>query len=345
MEASLIAFLCSLTLLIPAIHCREEPATLTEFYAYQQVLLLSRLNQDIANATALSPTNCSSCSHHSNNKVTDPAELLKGLREEYALSSCSDLHLESSRYYYITTETSPPMYMYCETNRVFNLIFYGNWLRVATLDMRIQTEECPSRFETVSFGNDDTKRYCSRKGVGCTSHFFPVYGYKYQTICGKIVAIQKGKPDAFFPSRSKQKTINDVYVDGVSVTCGMPRQHIWTLAAAMHEVNALGLHLCPCTNAQNPMNREIFIPEFVGESYFCDTGSPTAAAVGEIYEDNPLWDGKGCGPTHSCCFRQNDQEYFCSSLSELSTDPIEVRLCGDQLDEDVLLQQLELFVK
>lgn len=343
MDSVLIAALCTL-LLAGSAYCSEE-ATLSEFYAYQQVLLLQRLHQDLANTSSSTDPSCT-CpvpdgSHN------DPSLFLKGLREEYAISSCHDLHYEPSRYYYITTETSPPMYMYCEMDRVFNLIFFGNWLRVANLDMRRQAEKCPSGFKTLVLENDDTKRYCTRKENGCTSHIFPVYGYKYQTICGKVIAYQKGKPDAFFPSNPRPsqpaKTIDDVYVDGVSITCGLPRQHIWTFAGAMHEVKSLGLHLCPCTNSDNAQS--ITIPAFVGENYFCDTGSETLAVAGKLYDDDPLWDGAGCGPKHDCCQRQNNEAYFCGSLDAVSTDDIEVRICGDQMDEDFLLEQLELFVK
>ena len=338
--------LCSL-LLMGTVESSEDQTQLSDFYAYQQVLLLSKLNQKIGNFSNNSPNSCECPLYpgEGGGGGTDSSVFLKGLTEEYALSSCHDLHYEPSRYYYITTETSPPRYMYCETDRLFNVIYYGNWLRVAKLDMRVQTEICPSNFETVALVNDNTKRFCTRKGLGCTSHFFPVHGYQYRTICGKVIAIQKGKPDAFYPSHSKQKTIDDAYVDGVSITCSVPRQHIWTFAAAMHEVKALGLHLCPCTNSENQRNGNIHIPEFVQENYFCDTGSRAAAMTGEVYQENPLWDGLGCGARHDCCARQNDQEYFCASLDAVSTDPIEVRICGDQLDEDVLLQQLELYVK
>ena len=350
METTLIAGVLGtllLLLLAGTAKSSEEGATLGEFYAYQQTLLLKQLQQDLANSSILDGPSCT-CPIDSDegNSHNDPAVYLKGLKEEYAISSCQDLYYEPSRYYYITTETSAPMYLYCEMNRVFYTIYYGNWLRVANVDMRMQTETCPTGFGTLVWGNDygDSRRYCTRKGNGCTSHFFPVYGYKYQKICGKVIAFQKGKPDAFFPSISSPKTINEVYVDGVSITCGLPRQHIWTFAAAMHEVNTVGRHLCPCTNRQNTLS--IPIPSFVGQNYFCDTGSESTAIAGKVYDEDPLWDGAGCGPYHDCCLRQDNQEYFCSSLTAVSSDPIEVRICGDQLlDEDILLQQIQLFVK
>ena len=169
---------------------------------------------------------------------------------------------------------------------------------------------------------------------------------EYSVVCGKAIAYQKGKPDAFFPSAASDKTIDDVYVDGVSITHGSkPRKHIWTFAAAMHESNDVLLHLCPCTNRNNVQKDNIYIPEFVGENYFCDTGASSRADADVFYGNNPMWEGAGCGVHNECCFRQNSQAYFCTTLDVNTTDPIEVRLCGDQQDEDIYLQQLQLFVQ
>lgn len=330
--------------LLGVVQSDTEDATLQEFYSYQQVLLLKMLHNEVLGITTNQTTSCD-CNSSSKTPVMDLSSKLKGLREEYAVSSCSDLYYSNpSRYYYITTKYTPPMYMYCEIDRAFDHGYYGNWLRVVDLDMRKPIPTCPSSFQTVTL--EDDKHLCKRQDQGCTSHFFPTYGYEYSVVCGKAIAYQKGKPDAFFPSAASDKTIDDVYVDGVSITHGSkPRKHIWTFAAAMHESNDVLLHLCPCTNRNNVQKDNIYIPEFVGENYFCDTGASSRADADVFYGNNPMWEGAGCGVHNECCFRQNSQAYFCTTLDVNTTDPIEVRLCGDQQDEDIYLQQLQLFVQ
>ena len=65
---------------------------------------------------------------------------------------------------------------------------------------------------------------------------------------GKIIGYQDWTPDAF--GQGQSQSINGLYVEGVSLTHGRnPRKHIWTFAAALHEIgNVLPALLCPCTN-------------------------------------------------------------------------------------------------
>ena len=61
-----------------------------------------------------------------------------------------------------------------------------------------------------------------------------------------VVAYQFGSPNAFWLSGHSLQTIDGAYVDGVSLTYGNPRQHIWTFAAALDERE--GSWSCPCTD-------------------------------------------------------------------------------------------------
>ena len=59
-------------------------------------------------------------------------------------------------------------------------------------------------------------------------------------------------------------------MDGVSLTHGDPRKHIWTFAAALdrsygERENRYPPNFCPCETNSEP-------PPFVGEDYFCDAG-------------------------------------------------------------------------
>ena len=89
--------------------------------------------------------------------------------------------------------------------------------------------------------------------------------------------------------------ITQTYIDRVSITHGSPRQPVWTLAAAHDEaLTPHGHHAeytaCPCLN---PAVTFIgVIPSFVGEDYYCETGSRNEAEQ-HYYFDDPLWDGEG----------------------------------------------------
>ena len=52
---------------------------------------------------------------------------------------------------------------------------------------------------------------------------FSVSGYPYSRVCGRIRAYQCGTPDALVTG---VPDINNVYVDGVSITHSNPRQHV-----------------------------------------------------------------------------------------------------------------------
>jgi hypothetical protein len=64
---------------------------------------------------------------------------------------------------------------------------------------------------------------------------FPTQGIQYSQICGRIIGYQVGRPGAFVNFFRERDTVNDHYVDGVSLTYGNPRQHIWTFVNALDE--------------------------------------------------------------------------------------------------------------
>ena len=110
--------------------------------------------------------------------------------------------------------------------------------------------------------------------AGCSSAYLDVHGVEYSRVCGKIIGYEQNTPDAFIPYyHNRAITIDDVYVDGISLTHGQnPRKHIWTFAVALHEVTTSYPHaLCPCTNIHNHIT--IQIPPYVGNDYFCDTAA------------------------------------------------------------------------
>ena len=172
---------------------------------------------------------------------------------------------------------------------------------------------------------------------------FSVCGIKYNQVCGKIIAYQDKTPDAFFPASTHQLTIDQSYVDGISLTHGhSPRKHIWTFASALDEVGTYPQNICPCINVHQTSPQP---PSFIGNDYFCDTGS-THHYQYIFHGDDPLWDGAGCGPANTCC-SLNNPPWFYKHLSTTTQDNIEMRMCEDSntADEDTPIEIIELYVK
>ena len=145
----------------------------------------------------------------------------------------------------------------------------------------------------------------------------------YKCIFGRVNAIQMGSPDGFQrhgQSRPATSTINDNYVDGVSLTHGnSPRTHIWTYAATRPS----------CTTCFTDR-----FPAFLDSSqYTCDanSGCTQNQVCGTL-----LWNGNECVGTTT----------FYRQLPQPTSDDIEMRVCRDEerSNEDFLLTFIEIYV-
>ncbi len=87
------------------------------------------------------------------------------------------------------------------------------------------------------------------------------------------------------------------------------------------------------------------MPEFIGNDYFCETGSRTMISA-RYYWDDPLWDGKGCGRFSTCCDGEG-KPWFVKKFSESFSSQIEVRVCSDEnrANEDTAIEQIEIYVQ
>ena len=123
------------------------------------------------------------------------------------------------------------------------------------------------------------------------------------------------------------------------------RKHIWTYANGLNLMNS-PQYMCPYNNG-NPHNP----PLFVGSDYNCETGDNdnTCCDYSTLYSNDPhpLWDGQQCpGEEAPCCTHPN-MPWFNKTLSETTTEDIELRVCGDYgiTNEDTPLEVIELFVR
>ena len=269
-----------------------------------------------------------------------------GLTPSHPASSCKEIYSQASDspsgYYWIRGTNNAAKHIYCDMEKDCNNVSCG-WMRVASIDMRDTNSMCPSGLRRIVEGSH-TLCARNREDLGCSSAVFPVEGVQYSKICGKIIGYQRRTPDAFHRFISGQTTVDSNYVDGISVTHGRsPRKHIWTFAAALHEVNSATQYLCPCTNVD--ATGTTAPPAFVGHDYFCDTGSENQAQF-IFYDQDPLWDGQGCGSSNTCC-TWNRSPWFMKQLAHPTTDDIEIRLCTDQptADEDITFETLDIYVQ
>ena len=216
-------------------------------------------------------------------------------------------------------------------------------MRVAHLDMTQPNQQCPSGFRLIT---SSSKRLCGRPGpAGCVSVKFSTNDIPYNKVCGKVIAYHEGSPDAQCPyigihTDGHIPTIEEVYLDGVSITHGTPRQHIWSFLAAFAE-NRNDCAGCPCYAG---FNRDV-IP-FIGNNYFCDSALVTWRRQFTLHRYDPLWDGEGCGSNNLCC-SFNNPPWFCTELDQSTSDDIELRLCADQptSNEDAPIEHIELYVQ
>ena len=247
----------------------------------------------------------------------------------------------SSGYYLVLASNGSAVRVYCDMTRSCGGVT-GGWVRVGYLNMTNSSHQCPSGFTEHS---DSNIRTCRRNdtSAGCGSVMMDV-PYQYSRVCGRVRAYQVGTTNAF-QGRSSFPSLDSNYVDGVSLTRGRPRQHIWTFVSGLQD-HSESNHpsLCPCNGGTTPP------PAFVGCDYFCESGNPrfvpTAPPNPTVYSDDPLWDGRGCDHSSTCC-TFNDPPWFHKQLSNLTTDDIEMRVCTrDGADyANVYIEMVEIYVQ
>ena len=274
-------------------------------------------------------------------RVEQLSGIVPGVCEELPSSSCAALlPTTPSGYYWVSASNDSAVRVYCDMTRSCGG-FTGGWVRVGYLDMTDSSHQCSSGFTE---NNDSNIRTCRRTDTsgGCGSVMMDV-PYQYSRVCGRVRAYQVGTTNAF--SGRPPPRIDRNYVDGVSLTRGNPKQHIWTFVSGIQE-NSGNHHqsVCPCTDTRAPPP-----PAFVGNDYFCDSGNPSfmdSDSRTTVYSDDPLWDGRGCVSTSTCCIF-NDPPWFQKQLSNLTTDHIEMRVCTkDGADnENVYIEMVEIYVQ
>ena len=249
--------------------------------------------------------------------------------------------------YLIATSEKKTQYVYCHMETLCDSD--GGWTRLAHIDMTDRAENCPGGLRLYDVNE---VRACGRPvsgGGSCHSIEYPSHSVRYNQVCGRVRGYQYYTPDAVEPSIGGVQHHNDInsyYVDGLSLTRGTPRRHIWTFMAGLKEDNSYssGKYTCPCQTGSKQS-----VQSFIGNDYYCESGNPIQPGGFSpvLYTADPLWDGEKCHGLESDCCQSSTLPWFHKQLGTTTNDYIEVRLCSDEStgNEDISIEQLEIYVK
>ena len=212
------------------------------------------------------------------------------------------------------------------------------WTMVGYLNMSDPTQRCPDSWQNVTSPNISA---CGKKSTapGCDSLNISTYGASYQTVCGWFRGYMIGSPDGFHVSGAR--SIETYYVDGVTVTYGLPgyRHHVYTYAAGAYETT-VGTR-CPCAGGSFP-------PLFVSSDYYCESGNSGTYFIGtQVYSSDVLWDGQQCGGDESTCCTSPNQPWFCKTFPTPISEDLEVRICTDEgfNNENMAVESFGLYIQ
>ena len=261
------------------------------------------------------------------------------------LTSCKQiknlLPNSQSGYYVLASANGSTDTAYCNMEELCGS--GGGWTRLAYLNMNDSTVNCPSGFRLYQSGS---VRACGRpvtSSGSCVSVEFPSNGMSYSQVCGRVTGYQFGSPDAIHTSHgSNHNNLNGDYVDGVSITRGSPRQHVWTLMAGYSDSLTSSI-ACPCNTGST-----VSVQSFIGNNYFCESGITGNNAHSILYPSDPLWDGQGCGSNEPPCCNVPGIPWFHRDYgSTTTTDYIELRVCADEGtgNEDTPVSYYEIYVQ
>ena len=234
--------------------------------------------------------------------------------------------------YWLNSTVNGSREVYCAMETLCGVA--GGWMRTMYFDMTDSSASCPTPLRQIN----TPAKLCARTG-GCTGVTYPTEGVRYSKVCGQARGYQYYSTDAFAIGSTN---INTYYVDGISVTYGSPRQHIWTYANGLSDNVTYGIYNCPCNKDEGRAP-----PDFVGEHYYCESGiTGRWQDNNRIALEDPLWDGVGCGPGNSCCNRTG-MPWFYRTLPQEADGDIEVRLCANEGvgNEGTHLELVEIYIQ
>ena len=213
----------------------------------------------------------------------------------------------------------------------------GGWTRVHKM-LEHYKSWCMGSWQIIWLQNSKTGTKHPACGIsgkkGCSPKSFSNHGVPYSEVRGSIVGMMGGAPDGFGPTGD----IDNVYVDGISITAGKPRVHIWTYAMGATQSGSYSSSNCPCAAKKGPSP-----PSFVGDHWSCDAAWKTKPSSGWALFPTLFNTPANCDTANTCCARPG-MPTFQRSLGKTINEPITVRLCADN-GERIAMRQLEIWVR
>jgi hypothetical protein len=213
----------------------------------------------------------------------------------------------------------------------------GGWTRIFFLDGADAALACPAVWARQERAGADAFRGCARPLLGALAPAVTADApHAYTRVMGKMTGVVFGDQDAF---AAHDRGINDIYVDGVSLTIGNPREHVFTFIGAHPCYD--GIVRCPCDGGTSA-------PDFVDAS-FCDRPGQAARPAGcnngarDFDAATPLWDG----PTDECNADADGLFVRDTLQAHTAADDIDIRLMADQntADENLVLTFVEIYIR
>ena len=126
-------------------------------------------------------------------EINSITQVLSGLLPSIPASSCLQISLYPSGYYWVTASNGSAVSVYCDMTTSCD---DGGWMRVASLDYSNTSTSCPSGLQEHV---DSGIRTCciESSGAACPSVMLSTSGVEYTKVCGKILAYQISSTGAF----------------------------------------------------------------------------------------------------------------------------------------------------
>ena len=333
------------------IHSMNDMATKLVCLLISTYLLLAGDYHVVSGFTPVTYSSQSSsveCSHSDPLQDNQLMEALSNIHQELGPPGCNPPRNRScqeilycfpsapSGYHEIRVPNDSLIQVFCDMEGT-NCGGQGGWMRVSHVNMSQDGASCPQGLTQKKMSG---LTLCGQSAAGCEGTLFSALGLSYSRVCGQLRGYQFSSTDAFQSYVSDSSLgLNDPYVDGVSITSGI--KHIWTYATGNHD--GADTYDCPCNTGAS-----IQVPPYVGNDYYCESGnSDTSTSTTVLYSNDPLWDGEQCiGLEAPCCSAHPNMPWFIKTLSETTTEDIQLRLCIDEqpISEETLLQLIMLFV-
>ena len=286
------------------------------------------------------------------NQCTDLKDVLESLSldlsDAYAAinsaSSCKRIALHNSSspsgHYNLTVGNGSTLEVYCDM-KGDNCGMEGGWMKVTYINKTETGSLCP---QGLNMRNISGENYCGKftNIGGCTSTTFPLHHIPYSQVCGQVRGLQYGSPEAFANYwATGYQSVEDLYCDGVSITSGHPRKHIWTYTSqtSSDDYTPHQSYRCPCDN----LYPHTSAPPIVGNDYYCESGNNQTTWSKTLYLSDPLWDGKQCDHFENpCCNNSSTMPWFIKTLNYTTSDDIEIQAYNN---EATPLFLIELYVR